>query len=198
MSARNTPNPQNSGRPIPEALLHAAISLAAAIIPVIAAVANWLPGALRDAAGGLISSALIHLAAEPYTDAEIHDPFFDSGHYELAREVQAIERLLRGRLASRIGVCRMMRLLGGAEPVPAIGCLTAAERETVTGDLVFLTFEYAASPEQAEPVEPGLIVAVYRTSAGYPRRLDDLVGAPDSTFALIEFYSDRSPRQKRA
>jgi len=53
--------------------------------------------------GRLVSAVLIHLAAEPYADAGIQDPFFDSGDYELAREVQAMERLLRGRLASRIG-----------------------------------------------------------------------------------------------
>jgi hypothetical protein len=161
-------------------------------------------GTLRNEADRLVYAALIHLAAEPYTDAEIYDPFFDSEDYELAREIQAIESLLTGRLAAIIGVGRMIRLLGGAEPIQGLGLLMAAERKTDLGDLVFLTFEYdslvedAEDVEDTEPVEPGLTVAVFRTDAESPWQLTDRVAAADSTFALIEFYSERSPRQKWA
>jgi hypothetical protein len=175
-------------------ILGAAIFMAAAVLGI----AGRLIGAVRDEAGRLVYDALIHLAAEPYTDAEIHDPFFDSEDYELAREIQAIERLLIGRLASAIGVSHMIRLLGGAEHIPGLGLLTAAERETDSGDLVFLTFEYESLPEEAEPVDPGLTIAVFRMDAESPWQLTDRVEAADSTFALIEFYSERSPRQKWA
>lgn len=155
-------------------------------------------GTLRNEADRLVYAALIHLAAEPYTDAEIYDPFFDCEDYELAREIQAIERLLTGRLASTIGVGHMIRLLGGAELIPGLGFLMAAERETASGDLVFLTFEYESLPEDTEAVEPGLTVAVFRTEAESPWQLTDRVAAVDTTFALIEFYSERSPRQEWA
>ena len=140
----------------------------------------------------LLSGLLINLAADPYSAGELYDP---SEEYEIAREVLAMENLITGRFGSVVGPGRVMRLLGGLEPIPGLSHCTAAMRTTDEGDDVFLSFELdplMLDEHDGEPSEYS--VQVIRTPANDRWQRVDRQEFTNATTALVCFFSDEPVR----
>lgn len=170
-------------------------SVARRLTGALVSLGTALIAALTEKLYELICRLLVHLAADPYPAGEIYDPSED---YELAREVLAIENLITGKFGSLVGPGRVMRLLGGIEPIPGLVHCTAAMRTTDEGDDIFLSFELdplMLDDHDGEPSEYS--VQVIRTPAAERWQSIERDEFADATAALVCFFSDEPVRIHR-